>query len=133
MPTRTQTEATLADLAIGIVSEKLPELLNHLIGFELLNSNTDRTKAAGILGFKVGEELLYMPVLFLSGKPIPMSKPRCIYAEPCDEGKPSHGVGISSPPAPFARRRLSPLPLTVSNPVALAQDSTKRTRRAASF
>lgn len=68
MPNKTQTEATLADLAIGIVSEKLPELLNFLVGFELITTNDERTKAAGILGFKIGEELVYMPILFLSGK-----------------------------------------------------------------
>lgn len=68
MPGKQEVEANLADLGIGIVSEKLPTLINAYLGFELVTANDEKTRAAGLLGFKVGSELLYIPVLFLNGK-----------------------------------------------------------------
>lgn len=63
-----QVESTLADLGIAQVSEKIPGLMDHYLGFELVTTNEEKTRAAGLLGFQVGNELLYIPLLFLNGK-----------------------------------------------------------------
>lgn len=68
MPGREQVETNLADLGVSTVAEKIPTAMDHYLGFELITSNDENTRAAGILGFQVGNELLYVPVLFLNGK-----------------------------------------------------------------
>ena len=70
MPNKQKTEATLADLATSVIFERTPSLADHLLGFELLEDsvNEESTRAAGILGFQVGQEVLYVPALFLNGK-----------------------------------------------------------------
>lgn len=71
MPSPNQkVEATLADLAVNLVFERTPALADHYLGFELIpgTQNEENTRAAGLLGFRVGNEDIYIPVLFLSGK-----------------------------------------------------------------
>ena len=70
MANKQKTEATLADLATSVIFERTPSLADHLLGFELLedSTNEENTRAAGILGFQVGQEVLYVPALFLNGK-----------------------------------------------------------------
>ena len=63
-----QIEPTLADLGINLISTRIPELMNHYLGFEMITSNEERTRAAGLLGFQAGQEFLYVPVLFLNGR-----------------------------------------------------------------
>lgn len=65
-----QVETTLADLAVNLVFERTPGLADHYLGFELVpgSQNEEKTRAAGLLGFRVGNEELYIPVLFLNGK-----------------------------------------------------------------
>lgn len=65
-----QIETTLADLAIGQIFERTPGLADHYLGFELVpgSVNEEKTRAAGMLGFRVGNEEIYIPVLFLNGK-----------------------------------------------------------------
>ena len=65
---QSQVEATLADLAFTQVSDKVPSLFDHYLGFELITKNDENTRAAGLMGFKIGNELIYVPVLFLNGK-----------------------------------------------------------------
>lgn len=68
MSQKSQIEKTLADMAISRVQERVPSLMNYYFGFEMINSNDDGSRAAGILGFRIGKELIYVPVLFLNGQ-----------------------------------------------------------------
>lgn len=63
-----QVEQNLAEIAVSQVSEKNPNLLSYYLGFDLIDKNDDGTRAAGIMGFKVGGQLIYIPVFFLNGK-----------------------------------------------------------------
>ena len=63
-----QIESVLADLAVQEVSERVPALFDHYIGFELIDKNEDGTRAAGLLGFGVRDQLFYVPILFLNGR-----------------------------------------------------------------
>jgi hypothetical protein len=69
-PNSQKVETTLADLAVNLVFERTPALADHYLGFELIpgSQNEENTRAAGLLGFRVGNEDIYIPVLFLSGK-----------------------------------------------------------------
>ena len=65
---RQVVEKNLSEIAFATVSEKVPELMDYYIGFDLVEKNDAGTRAAGLMGFKVGKQLIYIPVLFLNGK-----------------------------------------------------------------
>jgi len=64
----TQFERTFSDLAYSVLSDKAPALLDHLVGFQVLDVNDDQTKAVGVFGCKIDEEWLYVPVFFMNGE-----------------------------------------------------------------
>jgi len=66
--TSTQFERTFADLAYTAVRDKAPALLQHLIGFQLIEKDDEDTHAVGVFGFQLGEDLLYAPMFFLNGE-----------------------------------------------------------------
>jgi len=61
-------EKTFSDLAHARLRDKAPGLLDHLVGFQLLDKSDDDTRAVGVWGFKVGNEWMYAPVFFLNGQ-----------------------------------------------------------------
>ena len=61
-------EQAFSNLAHAYLRESAPTLLDHELGFQLLDTNEDKTKAVGVFGFRVGSHLLYAPVFFLSGE-----------------------------------------------------------------
>ena len=63
-----QIEQNLSEIAVAQVSEKNPNLLSYYLGFDIIDKNDDGTRAAGIMGFKIGGQLIYIPVFFLNGK-----------------------------------------------------------------
>lgn len=64
----TQFEQAFASLAYTYIKDKAPRLLDHMVGFQLIDRNDDNTKAAGIFGYRVGKTWLYSPVFFLNGE-----------------------------------------------------------------
>lgn len=63
-----QFERTFADLANAYLRDKAPKLIDFMLGFQILDKNEDETRAAGVFGFKVGNQMLYAPVFFLNGE-----------------------------------------------------------------
>ena len=61
-------EKTFADLAHARLRDRAPGLLDHMVGFQLLDKSDDDTHAVGVWGFKVGPEWMYAPVFFLNGQ-----------------------------------------------------------------
>ena len=68
MATKNQAEQSLSDLSMTELGDRLPGLLPYLLGFELITSNDEKTRAAGILGFDIGGERVLIPCLFLNGR-----------------------------------------------------------------
>lgn len=64
----TSFEQSMSNLAHSHIRENAPELMQHELGFQLLDRSPDDKRAVGIMGFRVGEELLYVPLFFLSGQ-----------------------------------------------------------------
>lgn len=60
-------EQAFSNLAHAYIRDKAPSLLDHELGFQLLDRNQENTKAIGIFGFKVGSHMLYVPTFFLQG------------------------------------------------------------------
>lgn len=60
-------EQAFSNLAHAYLRDAAPSLLDYEVGFQLLDRNTENTKAIGVFGFKVGSHWLYAPVFFLAG------------------------------------------------------------------
>ena len=65
---KNQAETSLSDLALTELGDRLPGLITYLLGFELIDSNDENTRAAGVLGFDVNGQKVLLPVLFLNGR-----------------------------------------------------------------
>jgi len=61
-------EQAFASLAYTYLKDKAPRLLDHFVGFQLVDRDDDKTKAFGIMGFKVGDQWMDAPVFFLNGQ-----------------------------------------------------------------
>lgn len=60
-------EQAFANLAQAFLKDAAPGLLDHQLGFQLLDKNQDDTRAVGVFAFMVGSQILYAPVFFLNG------------------------------------------------------------------
>ena len=60
-------EKKFGQLAYAQIAEKVPSLIAHYKGFQLLDKNDDDTEAAGVAAFLVNDLFMYIPVFFLSG------------------------------------------------------------------
>lgn len=60
-------EQSFGNLASAYIKDKAPGLLDYQIGFQLVDKNEDTSKAFGVTGFKVGNQWVYAPVMFISG------------------------------------------------------------------
>jgi hypothetical protein len=63
----TSFEQSFSNLAHAYLRDSAPKLLDHEIGFQLLDRNRENTKAVAVFAFKVGSMWLYAPVFFLNG------------------------------------------------------------------
>jgi len=61
-------ESAFSNLANAYLKDKAPQLIDHMLGFQLLEKNEDNDRAVGVFGFKVGPQLIYAPVFFLNGE-----------------------------------------------------------------
>jgi len=61
-------ESAFSNLAHAYLKDKAPQLLDFMLGFQLLEKNEDNDRAVGVFGFKVGPQLIYAPVFFLNGE-----------------------------------------------------------------
>jgi hypothetical protein len=67
-PNSTELERALAQMAESHISSKAPLLSRYLLGFQMLKKSEDETRACGIFAYKVGTELVYIPVFCLNGE-----------------------------------------------------------------
>ena len=65
---RQAVEKNLSEIAFASLAEKTPALMDYYLGFDLVEKNDQGTRAAGIMGFKIGKQLVYVPIFFLNGK-----------------------------------------------------------------
>lgn len=61
-------ELAFSNLAHAFNHQASPSLEPNELGFQLLERSDDGKRAAGITGFKVGNQLLYAPIFWLKGK-----------------------------------------------------------------
>ena len=61
-------ENSFSNLAHSYLRSIAPTLLDHELGFQLLERNQENTKAVGVFAFKVGSQELFAPVFFLRGQ-----------------------------------------------------------------
>lgn len=65
-----QVERAFMDQAYQFLANKASTLMKdpHRLGFEVVSKNDKNTRMVGIFAFRVGDNLLYVPVFFLNGE-----------------------------------------------------------------
>lgn len=63
----TEFEAKLHQIVFPQIRTKAPKLIPLMVGFELLDVNTDQTRAAGVYVFRVGKKQCMIPIIFDEG------------------------------------------------------------------
>lgn len=61
-------EQIFSDLANARLRDKSPVLLDYLVGFQLIESEEDGSRAAGMFAFEIGGDWHYTGVFFLNGE-----------------------------------------------------------------
>ena len=64
----TEFESKLHVLAYPELQAKVPRLVKSMIGFELLDKDEDETKAVGVYVFRVGDQIVFVPVFYDGGR-----------------------------------------------------------------
>lgn len=83
MPTTSEVslESTFSDLAFARLRDKSADLLDYLLGFQMLKSEEDGSRAVGIFGLEVDGAIYYIPMFFLNGE---IKGPDSIYSVDSD-------------------------------------------------
>ncbi len=63
-----QFEVAFSQLALAYIQDAAPELVDRMLGFQLVDRNDDKTKAFGVFGFDLGGQMAYAPVIFINGE-----------------------------------------------------------------
>jgi len=61
-------EVSLSQLADTQLSQDAPSLMDHKVGFQLIDKNDDDTRGVGVMVFKLGKQWIYVPVFYLNGR-----------------------------------------------------------------
>jgi hypothetical protein len=61
-------EQNFFQLAFSYVRDKIPNLLDYMLGFEVVNKNDEGTQAIGLFKFDIGGRELYIPVFYKNGE-----------------------------------------------------------------
>lgn len=61
-------EQALANIARAYVHDSAPSLAQYEIGFQLVEKSDDNLRAKGIFGYKIGNNLIYIPIFYIDGK-----------------------------------------------------------------
>ena len=61
-------ETKFSILADAQINEKIPALKKHLLGFQVVASEENNSKAIGVLAYNIGKRLVYVPIFWLNGR-----------------------------------------------------------------
>ena len=64
----TPFESAMSNLAHSYLQDRAPQLMDYLLGFQLIEKNEDNNRAVGVLGFQAGKQMMLAPVFFISGQ-----------------------------------------------------------------
>ena len=60
-------ESSFSEIAHTVLRDKVPALMEHLIGFQIIDKDDNESRAVGVFGFKVNNQWFYAPVFFMNG------------------------------------------------------------------
>lgn len=67
-PDRQQVEKDFGRLAFAFLRDRAPQLLDYLVGFEVVEQEPDGSKAVGIFGFNLNGSFWYVPAFFMNNQ-----------------------------------------------------------------
>lgn len=67
-PDELQFEKDFSRLAYAFIKDKASQLLQYMVGFEIVDRAEDGTRAVGLFGFKINDKFYYVPAFFLNNQ-----------------------------------------------------------------
>lgn len=61
-------ETKFSILADAQINEKIPSIKKYMLGFQVVASEDNNSRAIGVLAYNIGKRLVYVPVFWLNGK-----------------------------------------------------------------
>ena len=61
-------ETKFSILADAQINEKIPSLKKHMLGFQVVATEENNSKAIGVLAYNIGKRLVYVPIFWLNGR-----------------------------------------------------------------
>jgi len=61
-------EQNFFQLAFAYIRDKIPNLLDYMLGFEVVNKNEDGTQAVGLFKFDISGRELFVPIFYKNGE-----------------------------------------------------------------
>lgn len=61
-------EVALSSLVHGKLEDTVPGLMQHLVGFQTLDTDEEKARAIGLAGFKIRDNWLYVPAFYINGQ-----------------------------------------------------------------
>jgi hypothetical protein len=88
-------ETAFSNLAHATVADKVSELSQYEIGFQIIDKSSDSTKMVGAFGYKIGSKMVIVPVFYINGelKAAHMYLPSSDQFIPLDAGYSGYLVG----------------------------------------
>lgn len=63
----TMLEQSMGSLGYTYLRDRVPKLMPHLVGFQLIDKNDDRTRAFGAFAFRMNQRWFVVPIVFSRG------------------------------------------------------------------
>lgn len=60
-------EKAFSSIAHAHINDKAPKLSKYEVGFQLIEKNEDDTRGVGVIGYKVGDVFVLVPIFFING------------------------------------------------------------------
>lgn len=60
--------SSFSQLASSILSQKVPQMMNYLLGFQVIESSDDNSRGVGFFAFNIADQMVYTPCFFLRGE-----------------------------------------------------------------
>jgi hypothetical protein len=67
-PDNQQVEQDFGRLAYAFLKDRAAQLIDYLVGFEVVEQEPDGSRAVGIFGFRIGSSFFYVPAFFLNNQ-----------------------------------------------------------------
>lgn len=67
-PDHEQIEGDFSMLAFQFIRDRASQLMQYMVGFEIVERNQEGSKVCGVFAYKIGKTVFFIPVFFINGQ-----------------------------------------------------------------